>query len=81
MKLGKVKIEMEYVVDLDNEDMIEEAKNALYEDLMNAYKYDEIYNHIEVTEQDKTLKESDISEFLLENEEDWLEASQSNSKK
>ena len=72
MKLGKVKFETEYVVDLDNEDMIDEAKNALYEDLMNVYKYNELYNHIEVTEQDETLKESDIPEFLLENDEDWF---------
>lgn len=70
MRLGKVKIEMEYVVDLDNDMMIYEAKNALYEDLMSAYKYDEIYNRIEVTEQDKTLKKSDIPEFLLEDNED-----------
>ena len=69
MKLGKVKIKMEYVVNLDNENMIKEAKNALYEDLMNAYKYDEIYNHIEVTEQDESLKECDIPEFLLEKDE------------
>ena len=69
MRLGKVKIEMEYVVDLDNEDMINEAKNALYEDLMNAYKYNKIYNHIEVTEQDESLKECDIPEFLLEKDE------------
>ena len=61
---------MEYVVDLDNEEMIDEAKNALYEDLMSAYKYDEIYNNIDVTEEDKSLKESDIPEFLLETDED-----------
>lgn len=73
MRLGKVKIEIEYVVDLDNDEMVSEAKNAIYEDLMSAVKYDELFNHIEVTDEDKTLKEEDIAEFLKEEEdtEDW----------
>lgn len=73
MRLGKVKIEIEYVVDLDNDDMVSEAKNAIYEDLMNAVKYNELFNHIEVTDEDKTLKKEDIAGFLKEeeDEEDW----------
>jgi len=73
MRLGKVKIQMEYVVDLDNKEMIEQAKIALYEDLMSAYKYDEIYDNIDVTDEDKSLKESDIPEFLLETDDDLKE--------
>jgi hypothetical protein len=69
MKLGKVKIQLEYVVDLDNQDMVDYAKIAIYEDVMNAIKYDEIHNYIEVIE-DKTAKESDIPEFLIEQEEE-----------
>lgn len=68
MKLGKVKIELEYIVDLDNQDMVDQAKNALYEDLMNAAKYEELFDMIEVTDEDKTLKEEDIPEFLIEEE-------------
>lgn len=64
MRLGKVKIELEYVVDLDNDDMVNDAKNALYEDLMAAYKYDGLYNLIEVTGEDKFLNEENIPEFL-----------------
>lgn len=70
MKLGKVKIELEYIVDLDNQDMVDQAKNALYEDLMNAAKYEELFDMIEVTDEDKTLKETDIPEFLREEDEE-----------
>lgn len=66
MKLGKVKIELEYVVDLDNEDMVNNAKNCMYEDIMNIVKYEELFDMIEVTDEDKTLKEEDIPEFLIE---------------
>lgn len=66
MKLGKVKIELEYVVDLDNEDMVNDAKNYMYEDIMNIVKYEELFDIIEVTDEDKTLKEEDIPEFLIE---------------
>lgn len=69
MRLGKVKIELEYVVDLDNDEMINDAKNAIYEDLMAAYKYDELFDAIHVTDEDKTLKEEDIPEFLKEEDE------------
>jgi hypothetical protein len=70
MKLGKVKIELEYIVDLDNQDMVDQAKNALYEDLMNAAKYEELFDMIEITDEDKTLKETDIPEFLREEDEE-----------
>lgn len=66
MKLGKVKIELEYVVDLDNEDMVNNAKNYMYEDIMSIVKYEELFDIIEVTDEDKTLKEEDIPEFLIE---------------
>ena len=68
--MGRVYINAFYVVDLDDPDMVEEAKNALYEDLMNSVKYDELYDWIEDTE-DETMKEEDICEFLKgEDEED-----------
>jgi hypothetical protein len=72
MRLGKVKIEIEYVVDLDNDDMVEEATNCLYEKIMNAVKYNEVFDYIKVTDEDKTLKEKDIPEFLKEDEGDWV---------
>lgn len=65
MRLGRVCINHSYVVDLDNPDMVQEAKDCLYEDLMNAYKYNEFGDNIDVVE-DKTASEEDIPEFLLE---------------
>ena len=65
MRLGKVYIHHYYVVDLDNEDMVDEAKMCMFEDLMNAVKYDELGNWISVKE-DNSLKESDIPSFLTE---------------
>jgi len=66
MRLAKVKIEFQYVVDMDNDDMVNQAKNALYEDLMSAVKYNELFDYIHVTDEDKTLKLEDIPEFLTE---------------
>ena len=63
MRMGKVILDMEYPVDLDNESMIEEAKNCLIEDLMNMAKYGEYGANIDVIE-DKSLSPGDIPEFL-----------------
>ncbi len=64
MRLGRVEISLGYTVDLDNQDMVDEARECLYEDLMNAYKYNEIGENITVAA-DKKAKASDIPEFLL----------------
>jgi hypothetical protein len=69
MRLGKVTINLEYVVDLDNEDMVTYAKDALYEDLMTAYTYNDIGDWIKVEEAPEA-SENDIPEFLLPEEED-----------
>lgn len=63
MKLGRVKINMSYVVDLDNPKMVEEAKSSVYEDIMNAAKYNELGSYIDVVE-DKTATEGEIPEWL-----------------
>lgn len=72
MRLGKVKLTAEYVVNLDDEYMVEEAKTALYEDIMNFVKYDELQNHFDVVE-DPTSKEDDIADFLQVNTDDYDE--------
>ena len=64
-RIGKVCINIEYVVEMDNEEMVERAKRCLVEDLMNIAKYDEYEANIDVVE-DKKAKESDIPEFLQE---------------
>lgn len=66
MRLGKVKLHLEYVVDLDNESMVDHAKDALLDDIMDSYKYNTLHRLIEITEQDANLKQEDIAEFLLD---------------
>ena len=61
--LGRVCISLSYVVDLNNKDMIDEAKECLMEDLMNIFKYNELHDHIDIVE-DKKAKEKDIPDFL-----------------
>jgi hypothetical protein len=47
--------------------MIQHAKTAFYEDLMNMYKYDEIFDAIDTVDAPGAT-EADIPEFLLEQE-------------
>lgn len=63
MRLGKVYIPTYYVVDLDDENMVAEAKDCMLEDILNAVKYEEIASWIESTE-DNSVLEEDIPEFL-----------------
>ena len=69
MRLGKVIMAHGYVVDLDNEEMVEQAKLCLFEDMLNAYKYDEIADWIGTKEANRfhpTYSEDDIPDFLIE---------------
>jgi len=63
-RLGRVCVETGYVVDLDNPDMVQEAKDCLYEDIMNAVKYDEVSAWIHIIP-DPNASAGDIPEFLL----------------
>ena len=67
MKLGKVCLDLNYIVDMDNQEMVEHAIQCLYEDLMQGVKYDNLTNWIDVIE-DKNATEDMIPEFLLEKE-------------
>lgn len=69
MRLGKVVIDIGYVVNLDNEEMVEEAKDCLYEDVMNAVKFNEVSSWIKIQKNDGTLKKEDIPSFLSGEEE------------
>ncbi|MCK4977773.1 MAG: hypothetical protein KAS36_12640 [Anaerolineales bacterium] len=62
MRTGRIVV-YSYVVDLDNEEMIERAKTCAYEDIMNAVKYNEVGNLLSV-EEASGLDPSDIPEFL-----------------
>jgi len=67
MRLGKVQVTFEYVVDLDNQEMVDYAKESIREDIDSAVKYTNPINIIqEDMEECKFLEESDIAEFLLD---------------
>tara|TARA_Y100000296_G_scaffold78985_1_gene102391 strand:- start:234 stop:521 length:288 start_codon:yes stop_codon:yes gene_type:complete len=71
MRLGKVEINYGYVVDLDNEEMVEQAEACLYEDLLQAYKSNEIEHWIGKKEADRfnpAYSEDDIPSFLTEDD-------------
>jgi hypothetical protein len=67
MRLGRVVIPG-YVVDLDDENMIYYAKEAMLEDLYSAIKYNELPSWITLEIEPPTLNEGDIPEFLKEEE-------------
>jgi len=69
MKLGRICVDLNYIVDMDNDEMVRHATEALYEDLMQGIKYGDLANWIRISE-DKDAKEDMIPEFLLEKEND-----------
>ena len=70
MRMGKVYITSQYTVDLDNNRKVDEAKDCLVEDITNAVKdNDEMAAYIKV-EEDSSLLEADIPEFLKDEDDD-----------
>jgi hypothetical protein len=67
MKYKRVTLDLYYVVRAGDDDMIQHAKDCLYEDIMSAYKTDALYDCIRVVDAPEAT-ESDIPEFLLEEE-------------
>jgi hypothetical protein len=73
MRIGRVFLKLEYVVDLDNRAMVEQARDILYDDIIRVATgkaVDDIDALIK-EEEDKSLSEDDISPLLLE--EEWEE--------
>jgi hypothetical protein len=73
MRIGRVFLKLEYVVDLDNRAMVEQARDILYDDIIKVATgkaVDDIDALIK-EEEDKSLSEDDISPLLLE--EEWEE--------
>ena len=68
-RLGRVFFTIDYVVDLDNKDMVAEAKQCVFEDVMNAVKNDELVANIKVTA-DPSANPNDIPEFLHDRKKD-----------
>ena len=67
-KYKKVTLDLYYMVDGDDENMIRHAKDCLYEDIMSLYKSDTLYDSIRVVDA-PGASEEDIPEFFLE--ETW----------
>ena len=72
MRLGKVEINYGYVVDLDDEEMVDHAKESIFQDMFNAYKYDNVESYIGVREcgngDQGIWIENDIPSFLIEDD-------------
>jgi hypothetical protein len=64
MKLGRVQLNLSYVVDLNDKEMTETAKECLYQDIHSMVKYNELWDSIKV-EEDPHAKESEIASFLI----------------
>lgn len=63
-RMGLVRFELSYAVDLNDEAMVDHAKECLYEDIMSMVKHDETFNCIRV-EENNDIEYDDIPEFLL----------------
>lgn len=64
-KYVKVCISHSYIVPADNDEAINYAKESLYEDLMNAFKYEEVFELIDV-EEAPDADASDVPDFIKE---------------
>ena len=65
MRMGRVMFRLSYAVDLDNSEMVDQAKDALREDVDQIAGHNDVWACIG-EEEDCTLSESDIPEFILE---------------
>jgi hypothetical protein len=68
MRMGRLQFSIDYVVDLDNKDMVRHAIQAMVDDLNELVRYEleEYINEVE----DDTLSVDDIHEFLTELDEE-----------
>jgi hypothetical protein len=68
MRMGRLEFSIDYVVDLDNKDMVRHAIQAMVDDLNELVRYEleEYINEVE----DDTLSVDDIHEFLTELDEE-----------
>ena len=64
-RMGLVRFELSYAVDLNDESMVDHAKECLYEDIMPMVKHDETLNRIQIVET-SDVSYDDIPEFLLD---------------
>ena len=72
MRLGKIECCFGYVVDLDDEDMVACARESIIEDVANChdYGYEASFNILHGKKEEEIFTESDIPDFLKEDDED-----------
>ena len=63
-RLGRVEFHCSYVVDLDDPDMVETAREALHEDIYNIVETHNIEDCFSIFE-DPDADPSDIDEYLM----------------
>ena len=71
IKYKRVILDLGYVIRDGDDNMEQNAKEYIYEDIMNLIKYNEVDDAITVVDA-PDAKEEDIPEFLREEQEDWL---------
>jgi hypothetical protein len=64
-RYGRVTFSISYVVDLDDEEMVYEAKDMVAEDVQSAIMHGEVMAYIKA-EPDATATEADIHDYLIE---------------
>ena len=71
MRMGRI-VFQSYLVDLDDEQMVEHAKDCAVEDIYMAVKYNEVANLISVVEE-PNADPANIPEFLTGEEEEHFD--------
>lgn len=69
MRLGRVEMCISYVVDLDDQNMVDHAKESLMEDVTEAVLRDGLDGWVKIVDARPGDTEADIEEFLTE--EGW----------
>jgi hypothetical protein len=74
MRLGTIEINVGDIVELDDEAMVEAAKEAIYEDLQNKVNFTNPMSFNIESDKGNSLSENDIPEFLRRLDcPDWIE--------
>jgi hypothetical protein len=71
-KYKRLIIDLGYVVDAGDDEMIQRAKEYFYEDIMNISKWEELFETITEVDAPEATEE-DIPEFLLEKDDEYRE--------
>jgi len=62
--LGRIVVDLGYIVDLNDSTMVENAKKCFYEDLMGLVKFNQVWDGFKI-QKAKKAKIQDIPDFIL----------------